>query len=141
MRKSSPGNGWNMKTKQSDARVLKSLAMAQGFFYVTTGVWPTLHLDSFLAVTGPKTDLWLVQAFGWLIGAQGAVLLLLASRSYIDVSLRCFGLASAVALACIDLYFVSIGAISSVYLLDAAAEIAFAVLWSPSVWRLRSGVR
>ena len=34
---------------------------AQGALYVVTGVWPLLHMASFEAVTGPKTDDWLVR--------------------------------------------------------------------------------
>jgi hypothetical protein len=37
-----------------------AVALVQGAFYVATGVWALVDLDSFMAVTGPKTDLWLV---------------------------------------------------------------------------------
>jgi hypothetical protein len=33
------------------------LPLAHGGFYLLTGVWPLVHMPSFLAVTGPKTDL------------------------------------------------------------------------------------
>jgi hypothetical protein len=34
------------------------VALVQGVYFLLTGVWPIVHLPSFLAVTGPKTDLW-----------------------------------------------------------------------------------
>jgi hypothetical protein len=39
---------------------LKSyLAIAQGFYFLATGLWPFISAGSFQKVTGPKTD------FGW----------------------------------------------------------------------------
>jgi len=32
----------------------------QAIYYFATGLWPLVHLQSFLLVTGEKTDLWLV---------------------------------------------------------------------------------
>jgi hypothetical protein len=52
-----------------------ALAGLQGAFYVATGVWPLIDIDSFQAVTGPKADLWLVYTVGGLIAAVGAVVL------------------------------------------------------------------
>ena len=43
------------------------LAWVQAGYFVVTGVWPIVHMRSFLAVTGPKTDLWLVKTIGVLV--------------------------------------------------------------------------
>ena len=58
------------------------IAGTQGSYFLLTGVWPLLHMRSFLAVTGPKTDLWLVETVGVLVAAIGAGLLLSAARGY-----------------------------------------------------------
>ena len=42
------------------------LLRLQGIFYLLTGIWPVLHIESFMAVTGPKTDIWLVKTVGLL---------------------------------------------------------------------------
>ena len=110
------------------------LATVQGGFYVLTGLWPVAHMRSFSAVTGPKTDLWLVQAFGMLIAAVGAVLLLVGLRRKVDVPTLLFGIATALTLAFIDVWFFLRGAISAVYLADAAAELVLALSWG-WVWR------
>jgi hypothetical protein len=47
------------------------LAVAQGLVYVTSGLWPLVHLRSFEAITGPKTDRWLVKTIGALIAEPG----------------------------------------------------------------------
>jgi predicted anti-sigma-YlaC factor YlaD len=51
------------------------VALVQGGFYAVTGVWALVDLDSFMAVTGPKTDLRLVKTVGALVTVIGGVLL------------------------------------------------------------------
>ena len=43
---------------------MRRAALAQGIFWLTTGLWPIVHLVSFEAVTGRKRDHWLVQKTG-----------------------------------------------------------------------------
>jgi hypothetical protein len=105
------------------------IAVGQGSYFVTTGLWPVVHLRSFVAVTGPKTDYWLVQAFGVLVAAVGAVLLVRGVQARVDATTRQFGLATSLALAAIDVWFVSTGAISAIYLADGALELLLAVAW------------
>lgn len=51
------------------------LFRAWGTYYVVTGLWPLIHLTSFEAVTGPKTDDWLVHMVGLLAASIGLALL------------------------------------------------------------------
>jgi hypothetical protein len=106
-----------------------ALAALQGVYFVVTGVWPLVHMDSFLAVTGPKTDLWLVQTVGALIAAVGAVLLLAAARRAVSWEVVLLGAGAAAALGLVDVIFVARGVIPPVYLADAAAEAALVVWW------------
>ncbi len=105
------------------------LAGLQGLFYVATGAWPSVHLQSFLAMTGPKTDLWLVQAFGLVIAAFGLVLGYAAIVRRTSSALELAALVIAATLAFIDVYYVTYGAISKIYLLDAGVEAAIAAGW------------
>src|SRR5438067_11801258 len=52
----------------------RSVAIAQGAYFVATGIWPLLHMPSFEAVTGPKVDKWLVRTVGVLVSVVGGVL-------------------------------------------------------------------
>ena len=45
--------------------------MCQAGYYLLTALWPLFHMDSFLKVTGPKTDLWLVKTVSVLLVAIG----------------------------------------------------------------------
>src|SRR5689334_22911224 len=61
-----------------------TLATIQGLYFLATGVWPLFHIESFLAVTGPKTDLWLVQTVAALLVVAGGVLLIAAARGHVS---------------------------------------------------------
>jgi hypothetical protein len=110
--------------------MLLKLALLQGAFYVATGVWPLLDIDSFQLVTGPKTDLWLVRTVGVLVTVIGGVLLLAARHRRITSEIVVLAMGSALGLAGIDLVYALSGRISTIYLADAALEIALAVLWA-----------
>ena len=106
-----------------------SVALVQGGFYVITGVWALVDLDSFMAVTGPKTDLWLVKTVGALVTVIGTVLLSAGWRRRVTRDVLLLGIATALSLATIDVIYVSAGRISKIYLLDAVVEAGLAVAW------------
>ena len=54
---------------------------AQGVYYILTGLWPLVSMQSFELVTGPKTDDWLVQTVGLLLAVIGMTLLARARRA------------------------------------------------------------
>ena len=106
------------------------VARVQGGFYVLTGVWALVDLDSFMAVTGPKTDLWLVKTVGALVTVIGGVLLIAGRRRRVTRDVRLLGIGAALSFATIDVVYVSAGRISKIYLLDAAAEVGLAIAWA-----------
>jgi hypothetical protein len=105
-------------------------ARTQGVFYLVTGLWPIVHYRSFAAVTGDKTDVWLVKTVGALITAVGATLLAGASRPEARATLRTLGVTSALALGLADLVYVARGTIPRVYLGDALAEAGLVAAWT-----------
>jgi hypothetical protein len=107
----------------------KTVATAQGVYFFLTGLWALVHIRSFVAVTGPKTDIWLVKTVGAVIVAIGAALLVGAGepQSRAVVVLAC---GSASALAAVDVYYASRRVISRIYLWDALAEAIFISAWA-----------
>lgn len=101
----------------------------QAGMYILTGVWPLLHMPSFEAVTGPKTDDWLVHTVGLLLAVVGAVLLAASRRREIDRLFVGLAIGAALALAGIELVYVVNETISRIYLLDTAIELTFAALF------------
>jgi hypothetical protein len=106
----------------------RTAAGVQGLYFLVTGVSPLVHVESFLAVTGPKTDLWLVYTVGVLVGVIGLTLLAAMMSGRIPREILILAIGSAVVLAAIDVIFVVRGVISAVYLFDAVVE-AVLVLW------------
>jgi hypothetical protein len=106
----------------SDLR--KRLIAGQAVYYVVTGIWPVIHLQSFEAVTGPKSDDWLVHMVGLLaavIGITlGATVLSDQTRGTVASTLA---ITSASAFAAIDLWYGLSGQISAIYLGDAAVQV------------------
>jgi len=118
----------NPPAVQAAPSLARGTAAVQGLYYLGTGVWPLVSLDAFLAVTGPKTDLWLVQAFGGLVAVVGIALLVAAWRG-VSAEAVTLAVGGALALAAVDVVFVSKRVIGPVYLLDAVAEVGLLAGW------------
>jgi hypothetical protein len=106
-----------------------ALCTVQGAYYLLTGIWPLLSLDTFEAVTGPKVDDWLVRTVGCLVAVQGGVLLLAAWRKQWNLEVAVLAIGSAAMLTLIDVFYSITGVISLVYLLDAAVEVILIAGW------------
>ena len=111
------------------------VALVQGAYFFLTGVWPIVHIGSFLAVTGPKADLWLVKTVGAIVAVVGVVLLLAARSGRVTPEVVLLAIGSAAALGAVDVVYVAKRVIPKVYLLDAAAEAALMLAWGVA-WRL-----
>ena len=112
---------------QPDSR--RALALAQGVYFLTTGVWPLVHMPSFLHVTGKKHDLWLVCTVGALIAVVGATVLSAGGRNRVTPEIALLAGGTAAALGAIDFIYTSRGRIPPVYLLDGIAEAALVTAW------------
>ena len=106
------------------------MAALHGTYYFVSGVWPLMHMRSFEAVTGAKTDRWLVRTTGALLAAWGAALLISARRpGGPSGDLALASAAAACVLAGADSWYVAQRRISRIYMLDAAAEAVLIAAW------------
>jgi hypothetical protein len=103
----------------------RTALLAQGGYYVATGLLPFVSRRAFEFVTGPKREWWLVQTVGALVTVIGVALLAGGQRRESSPELLGIAAGSAAALAGIDIVYVAKGEIAPTYLLDAAAELAF----------------
>ena len=129
-----------LKVSRRGQRVVMadSVRAVHAAYYVATGVWPLVSRRTFERVTGPKSDFWLVQTVGLLVGSIGLGLAQnLRRRGPVAPELRTIAVASAVSLALVDVIFVSKGRIRPVYLVDAVAEAALIAAWL-RVYRYRN---
>lgn len=106
-----------------------TLAVIQGIYFLLTGVWPLFSIHSFMAVTGPKTDVWLVKTVGAVLAVIGATLIVAGRGDEVTPAIALLAAASAAALAAVDVIYASRRVISSIYLADAAAEAALIACW------------
>jgi hypothetical protein len=110
-------------------RFIRLLIAFQAGYILLTGVWPLIHITSFMAITGYKTDIWLVKTVGALLIPVG---LCLGSFLFLRVDQRpaiILGSLTAVAFICIDFYYALNDVISDIYLLDGYLEIALLLAW------------
>jgi len=109
--------------------ISRRMLWVQGLYFAITGIWPLIDLASFQAVTGRKTDLWLVQTVGALLTVIGMSFCIAGSRYVVGAGTYFLAVASALALMLVDVVFTTEGTISRIYLLDAAAELLLLIGW------------
>jgi hypothetical protein len=108
---------------------MRAIAIVQACYFLLTGVWPIVHMRSFLAVTGPKVDLWLVKTVGVLVAMVGSVLLMAAWSGRITPEVIALAIGCAAALGIVDVVYVARRVIPKIYLLDAVAESVLIAAW------------
>ena len=109
------------------------VALVQGIFYFLTGIWPLLSMETFLRVTGPKTDLWLVKTVGTILAVIGAVLILAQANAEITASIIVLAMGSAFGLVVVEFIYVAKQVISPIYLGDAFLELLLIAWWAFSI--------
>src|SRR3954471_11930266 len=105
------------------------LALSQAIYFAITGLWPIVHMRSFLAVTGPKADLWLVKTVGVLVTAVAIPVGLAGWHDRVTPEVMILAIGSAAGLGAVDLIYSLRRVISKIYLVDALAEAALVLLW------------
>ncbi|MDB5311605.1 MAG: hypothetical protein JWO38_5807 [Gemmataceae bacterium] len=114
------------------------LCAVQGLYFLVTGVWPIISIETFQAITGSKTghlvtgreaDHWLVNTVGALVTANALVLLFAARRGRPSPEVALLAVGSAIGLAAIDVIYVAREVIPPIYLADAAVEVVFIATW------------
>jgi hypothetical protein len=106
-----------------------TLARLHGLFNAANGLWPLAHMRSFEHVFGPKHDKWLVRTVAGLLLANGVVQAAAPDSQEALAQARRVGIGTAATLAAIDVIYASPGRISRIYLLDAATELGWILLW------------
>jgi|SRR5687768_6982856 len=110
-------------------RLVKLLVTIQGIYYLLTGVWPLVHMSSFVMVTGPKTDVWLVKMVGLLAACIGICLVFSILKKQFPPLLFVLAITSAVAFLAVDSFYAFSGMISEVYLGDAVFQLAIVLAY------------
>lgn len=117
--------------KQAGASDLYVLAcIGQAVYYVLTGIWALISINTFQKITGPKVDTWLVRTVGVLITVIGGVIAMAGVRRQQTPEIPTLAIGSALGLTAIDVVYVARKRISPIYLLDALGELFLVGLWA-----------
>ena len=106
------------------------VALVQGIYFFVTGIWPLVSMETFLKITGPKTDLWLVKTVGSILAVIGAVLILAQVNGEITASIVVLAMGSAFSLAVVEMVYVAKQVIPIIYLGDAFLELLLIAWWA-----------
>jgi hypothetical protein len=109
-----------------------TVARSHGLFNVVGGLWPLVHIRSFEAVLGPKTDRWLVYTVAGLMVSIGGSQLSAASHPTTLRQARLVGACAAATFAAIDVVYVTRRRIRPTYLIDAVFEAGWLAVWATS---------
>jgi hypothetical protein len=110
-------------------KFLYFLLFIQGFYYLITGFWPIIHMNSFVEVTGPKVDIWLVKTFGMLIAVCGIAFIIGALQSKFNKPLFTLAILGAIGFILFEVYYVWTKIISIIYLADAVFQFVLLFFW------------
>jgi energy-converting hydrogenase Eha subunit E len=88
-----------------------------------------------MAVSGPKTDIWLVKTVSVVLAAIGLSLIVQAVSNSLSLPILILALCNSIGLSFIDFYYSLRNVISKVYLADAFLEIVFFFIWIYILYR------
>jgi energy-converting hydrogenase Eha subunit E len=123
-----PGSRSGVAVNRGMTDGLRITLGAQAVYYLVTGAWPWLSMDTFDAITGPKIDDWLVRMVGLLAAAVGLALLVAAWKRERTAAILVLAVGAGAAFAIVDIAYAGAGRISPVYFGDAAVEVALIAL-------------
>lgn len=86
-------------------KIYSILLWTQGVYTLLTALWGLVDIDSFMAVTGPKTDIWLVKTVSVLLVAIALSLLSGLIDGFYRLPVAILGLSTSIAMASIDFYY------------------------------------
>lgn len=109
------------------------VALVQGIYFLVTGIWPIVSMSTFLKVTGPKTDLWLVKTVGLILAVIGGVLIHAQINAEVNSAIINLAVGSALSLAIVEFIYVTKRVISPIYLGDAIIELILIIWWVLSI--------
>jgi hypothetical protein len=128
----------NFNLASTPTSMKKNILLLQTVYYLLTAIWALVDIHSFMKVTGPKTDIWLVKTVAVLLLAIGFSYLAALIQENISAPVLVLAIATPVMLIGIDVYYSLNGTISKIYLADAVAELLLVIIWVIA-WKREKG--
>ncbi len=109
--------------------LLRVLLITHAVYIFITALWPIVDVESFMAVTGPKTDVWLVKTVGALLIPVALTMMVYCTMNTDVRPLALLAGGIALSFIVIDVSYALPDIIPDIYLADAAVEFVFFVGW------------
>src|SRR3990170_7201879 len=111
-------------------KVYNALSMIQGSYTLLTAFWALVDIQSFMGVTGPKTDVWVVKTVAVLLLPIGFCFLWGLYFNTDRLLVTFIGIMSSAGLAFIDFHYTINGTIKWIYQADGFLQIFFLLVWT-----------
>src|SRR4051812_15268030 len=108
---------------------MRLVLIIQSVYILVTAVWPLVDIRSFMMVTGPKKDVWLVKTVAVILLCISIGFIAAWYSSQISIPLIILAASLSAGLAAVDIYYVFSGVISAIYLGDALIETGLLICW------------
>ena len=110
-------------------KLFRIVLWVQTIYYFLTAAWGLIDIKSFMLVTGPKTDVWLVKTVSVLLLAVSFCfitnLIIKTNRWPVIILAVC----CCIFLAGIDIYYAGKHVISAIYFVDSFAQVILLIAW------------
>jgi hypothetical protein len=110
-------------------KVYNLLSLVQGVYTLLTALWALVDIKSFMEVTGPKTDTWLVKTVAVVLLPIAVCFLWGLFFNSDRLLIIVVGIMSSAGLAFIDFYYTTNGTIKWIYQADGYLQLLFLLLW------------
>jgi hypothetical protein len=118
-------------------KAFRIILWVQTLYYFITAAWALVVIKSFMEITGPKADVWLVKTVSVLLLAISFCFLanlFIKSNPWPAIILAG---GCCIFLAFIDFYYAGKQTISAVYFLDGIAEVLLLLVWLFVIFKLK----
>lgn len=108
----------------------------QGSYTTLTALWALIDINSFMFVTGPKTDIWLVKTVSVVLLAIWISFIAQAVTKSPPLPVALLALISSAGLCFVDIYYATNDVIRNIYLGDAFLQVLFTGIWVSALFNL-----
>lgn len=111
------------------------IPLLHGIYLMITALWALLFLNSFVKITGIKTDIWLVKTIAILLLPYSLLFMWKSTHTpklpvvNVVAVMLCMGLTT------INAYYYAEGVLGTFYMIDAWIEIFLSVWWLCDIYR------
>src|SRR5687768_12264116 len=103
-------------------KLYKAVLWTQSLYSLVTAGWALVDIESFMNITGPKTDIWLVKTVSVLLIPISLCFIVSALVKSHPLPVIIMGLTFSAGLASIDFYYTTNETIKWVYAADGVAQ-------------------